>query len=223
MQTLRTIILTLLAILAAAVAGAAEPSLPDLEESDIARDVRKEILGLPYYGVFDLITFEVSDEGVVTLGGYVYEGTLKKSAERAVKKVKAVKEVENRIKLLPVSMHDDDVRWGVFWAIYRDSSLFRYGSAADFMIGGWRPGFRPWGWSYRRWDAFRRPRWAGAPFWGLEPIGSHAIHIIVRHGEVTLVGVVDTQVDKDLAGLKARGVFGVRKVENDLQVEDGSS
>jgi len=44
------------------------------------------------------------------------------------------------------------------------------------------------------------------------------IRITVVHGHVTLVGVVDSQPDKDVAGLRANGVFGVFSVENDLQV-----
>jgi hyperosmotically inducible protein len=217
-KTLRNLFLVLLGILAAAGAGAASAGpAADPQESELATRVRKEILGLPYYGVFDLITFEVGDEGVVTLGGYVYEAVLQKTAEKTVRKVEGVTEVRNRIEVLPVSISDDDLRWGVYWAIYRDSPLSRYGSAVD-MIGGWRPGFRPWGRGFRRWDLYGRPPWSVAPFWGMEPLGSHAIHILVKGGAVSLVGVVDHQADKDLAALKARGVFGVRAVENAIEV-----
>lgn len=44
-----------------------------------------------------------------------------------------------------------------------------------------------------------------------------AIRIIVDGGNVRLVGVVDRLEDKELAGLKAKGVFGVREVVNDLK------
>ncbi len=50
--------------------------------------------------------------------------------------------------------------------------------------------------------------------WGPLP----PIHIIVKNGHVTLVGAVDNQADKNLATLRANGVFGVFSVENDLQV-----
>ncbi|HTP30582.1 MAG TPA: BON domain-containing protein [Candidatus Acidoferrales bacterium] len=43
------------------------------------------------------------------------------------------------------------------------------------------------------------------------------IHIIVANGNVTLEGVVDTQADKDLAGVRANTVSGVFKVTNNLQ------
>ena len=46
-----------------------------------------------------------------------------------------------------------------------------------------------------------------------------AIHIIVKNGRVTLVGVVDTEGDKTIAGAKAREIGGVFEVTNNLRVE----
>ena len=45
------------------------------------------------------------------------------------------------------------------------------------------------------------------------------IHIIVDTGHVTLVGVVDSQADKDAAGLRANTVPNVFSVTNNLRVE----
>jgi osmotically-inducible protein OsmY len=56
------------------------------------------------------------------------------------------------------------------------------------------------------------------PFFGLEPVGDYAIHILVKNGNVTLAGVVDSAQDRDVAGIKANGVFGAFSVTNDLQV-----
>jgi hyperosmotically inducible protein len=47
-----------------------------------------------------------------------------------------------------------------------------------------------------------------------------ALHIIVKGGHVTLVGVVDTDMDKKLAFLAARGVSGVFSVKNRLTVNN---
>jgi hyperosmotically inducible protein len=44
------------------------------------------------------------------------------------------------------------------------------------------------------------------------------IRISVQNGNVTLFGVVDTQGDKNAAGIRANGVPGVFSVKNDLQV-----
>jgi osmotically-inducible protein OsmY len=50
-------------------------------------------------------------------------------------------------------------------------------------------------------------------------LGTHpSIHIIVKNGNVTLVGVVDNKGDKNIAGIRANSVPGVFSVENDLQV-----
>lgn len=49
------------------------------------------------------------------------------------------------------------------------------------------------------------------------------IRITVVSGNVTLSGVVDTQADKDTAGIRANGVAGVFKVVNNLQVAGGGS
>jgi hyperosmotically inducible periplasmic protein len=49
------------------------------------------------------------------------------------------------------------------------------------------------------------------------------IRITVVNGNVTLSGVVDSKMDKDIAGIKANGVSGVFKVTNELQVEGSKS
>jgi hyperosmotically inducible periplasmic protein len=44
------------------------------------------------------------------------------------------------------------------------------------------------------------------------------IRIVVKNGQVTLEGVVDTQADKDMAGIRANGVSGAFSVTNNLMV-----
>jgi hyperosmotically inducible protein len=48
------------------------------------------------------------------------------------------------------------------------------------------------------------------------------IRISVQNGNVTLYGVVNSQMDKDVAGIRANSVPGVFKVTNDLKVAGGS-
>ena len=57
------------------------------------------------------------------------------------------------------------------------------------------------------------------PFPGTEPVGRYPIHIIVKAGHVILLGVVDSESDKEQAGCLAREVPGSFSVENDLAVE----
>src|SRR5260370_38796926 len=117
------LLLAVLSLCAPLVSGqAAAPSTAAIEDG-----VRNAVLRLPYYGVFDLISFQV--EGTkVTLGGYVYRAIVKEQAEKAVKKVPGVTQVVNKSEVLPVSIEDDRIRWAAFYAIYTDSFLAHYGT-----------------------------------------------------------------------------------------------
>jgi osmotically-inducible protein OsmY len=57
--------------------------------------------------------------------------------------------------------------------------------------------------------------------YAIDPI--KPIRIAVQHGDVTLVGVVISQADKEVAGLRANSVPGVFKVTNDLQIANQQS
>jgi len=56
-------------------------------------------------------------------------------------------------------------------------------------------------------------------FPGMEPLGDYPLHIIVKRGTITLLGVLDSEADKTVAGLRAREVPGSFGVENELVVE----
>lgn len=45
-----------------------------------------------------------------------------------------------------------------------------------------------------------------------------SIHIVVKNGNVTLVGFVNNESDKDVAGIRANQVPGVFSVQNELQI-----
>jgi len=91
----------------------------------IQKEVRHEILMLPFYDVFDNITFKVEGYNV-TLSGQVTRPTLKTDAERVVKGIEGVETVNNQIEVLPVSNNDDGLRLKLFRAIYRYPALQRY-------------------------------------------------------------------------------------------------
>jgi hyperosmotically inducible protein len=56
--------------------------------------------------------------------------------------------------------------------------------------------------------------------YGMDP--AKPIRISVQNGNVTLYGVVDSEMDKDVAGIRANSVPGIFKVTNDLKVAGGS-
>jgi hyperosmotically inducible protein len=91
----------------------------------ITREVRHELVMLPYYGVFDNLAYRV-DGQTVTLLGQVTKPTLKSDAENVVKKIEGVSRVENQIQVLPLSPMDDRIRMAAYRAIYSEPSLNKY-------------------------------------------------------------------------------------------------
>jgi hyperosmotically inducible protein len=91
----------------------------------ITREVRHELLMLPYFGVFDNIAFKV-DGGTVTLLGQVVRPSLKSDAGNAVKHIEGVEKVDNQIEVLPPSPMDDRLRRRLFRAIYGYPALEKY-------------------------------------------------------------------------------------------------
>jgi hyperosmotically inducible protein len=95
----------------------------------LVKEVRHELVMLPYYNVFDNLSFKV-DGGTVTLMGQVTRPTLKSDAERVVKSIEGVERVVNNIEVLPLSTNDDRIRIAVYRAIYSQAGLQRYGMQA---------------------------------------------------------------------------------------------
>jgi hyperosmotically inducible protein len=164
-------------LMASAVWGqGTQMQAPPQAEERIQREVRHQLLLLPYLTVFDNLAYKV--EGyTVTLLGQVTNPTLKSDAENVVKHIEGVEKVDNQIEVLPTSPMDDGLRRRLYSAIYGYPSLERYAM----------PVIKP-------------------------------IRIIVKNGHVTLEGVVDSEADKNTAGLRANGVPGIFSVKNNLQV-----
>lgn len=169
------------------------------ELKPIVNSVRKQLLSLNDYDVFDWLTFSIQGHTVV-LHGYASRPTLKSQAERAVKGIKGVESVQNDIKVLPLSSLDDHIRVQTMVRIYGQPALRKYTNApiqqhlhptVGRMAGG----------------ITQDP-----------PVGYFAIHIIVDNGHVTLEGVVDSQADADIAVIQANTVPGVFSVTDNLVV-----
>jgi len=128
--------LTLSGVLAAttALAGAAQahPSGTSRRSPHSAsyrawleKQVRHELIMLPYYSVFDYLAFRIDGDSV-TLLGQVVRPSIRSDAEARVKKIEGVATVVNRIEVLPLSTFDDDLRAAAYRAIYGDPMLSRY-------------------------------------------------------------------------------------------------
>ena len=167
----------------------------------LAEAVRKQIVTNTQYGVFDSIHFAIKGGNTVILKGWASRPTLKSSLENSIKRIAGVTSVVNEIEVLPLSPNDDRIRAAVYAAIYGYGPLQRYTSNRGF---GGRTG-----------NSIARQ--AGG-ITNDPPFGWHAIHIIVKNGNVTLTGVVDSEGDLTIAGMRANMVSGVFSVDNDLQV-----
>jgi hyperosmotically inducible protein len=173
---LHLLALTLLIVL---TLSAQERPVSERAVQRIQKEVRHELLMLPYLDVFDNLAFKV-DGYKVTLLGQVTRPSIKSDAEKAVKSIEGVEEVDNQIEVLPLSSTDDRLRLRLFRAIYG------YGPLQRYSLGVIKP-----------------------------------IRIIVKNGHVTLEGVVDSQGDKDAAGIRANSVPGIFSATNNLRVVKG--
>jgi hyperosmotically inducible protein len=161
-----------------ALRGLAQPASPaNPAQARIQKEVRHELLMLPYFTVFDNIAFRVEGE-TVTLLGDVTRPVLKSDAENAVKQIEGVEQVVNKINVLPSAPMDSQSRVALYRSIYGFPALEKY------AMGVQKP-----------------------------------IRIVVNMGKVALEGVVDSQADKDMVGLRANTVPGIFSVTNNLQVE----
>jgi hyperosmotically inducible periplasmic protein len=95
----------------------------------VSREVRHELVMLPYYGVFDNLAYRVNG-GNVELFGQVTNPTLKSDAEGAVKHIEGVTHVDNKIEVLPLSPMDNQSRIAEYRAIYGHPGLDRYAMQA---------------------------------------------------------------------------------------------
>ena len=123
---LAAIPLTMLVIAPAMVARSTEAQRETKSNQNLVREVRHQLLLLPYYSVFDNLAFKV-DGDRVTLEGQVTRPTLKSDAEAAVKSIEGVSGITNNIEVLPPSPLDDQLRRALYRAIYGDAVLSRYG------------------------------------------------------------------------------------------------
>src|SRR6201993_5579777 len=115
---------TLLALFCLSIAAQDNQGSAKSQER-IIREVRHELLMLPYFGVFDYIAFKV-DGSTVTLLGQVVKPSLKSDAENSIKHIEGVEKVDNQIETLPPSSMDDGLRVRLYRAIYGFSSLEKY-------------------------------------------------------------------------------------------------
>jgi osmotically-inducible protein OsmY len=142
----------------------------------VQREIQHQLRMLNYYTVFDNLEYGVEGDRVI-LEGQVTNPEVKSEAVAAVKKVPGVTDVQDNIKVLPLSNDDDRIRRAAYRSIYGDAQLSKYGFQSV-----------------------------------------QSIHIIVDNGHITLEGTVDSQADKNVAGIRANSVEGAFSSKNNLMV-----
>lgn len=168
----------------------------------VARQVQREVLMLPEYGVFDSIRYSIKGDAVL-LRGQASRPLLKSSAENVVKRIEGVAKVVNEIEVLPLSPNDDGIRLRTYIAIYGHPMLSRFNPNRGTPL-------------------FMSRMQAMTGITNNPPPGNHPVHIIVKNGHVTLEGVLPTAGDRTVAELQANGVFGAFSVTNNIEVEEAS-
>ena len=121
------LLLTIVALFSLVTLGIAQdreqPSAKAQER--ITKEVRHELLMLPYFTVFDNIAYKVDGDTVMLLG-QVTRPSLKSDAENSVKHIEGVEKVDNQIEVLPPSPMDDGLRRRLYREIYGYPALEKY-------------------------------------------------------------------------------------------------
>jgi osmotically-inducible protein OsmY len=187
---------------------AANPTWSQEDTLRIVKEVQKKLANLTTYGVFDWITFGLHGKTIV-LKGFASRPVLKSDAENAVKKIQGVDGVDNQIEVLPNSPMDDRIRAAVYNNIYTQPSLRKYNANQGNIGRAIGPG--------------AGIALAAGGITNTPPMGYHAIHIIVKNGNVTLYGIVLNQSDSAIAGMQANSTPGTFSVDNDLIVQGSAA
>jgi hyperosmotically inducible protein len=133
---MKKLLVTVIALsLIFSMAALASPAIQDKQPTGalnqksldrIYKEVRHELVMLPFYGVFDNLAYKVDPDGTVTLLGQVVRPTTKSDAENVVKRIEGVEKVVNNIEVLPTSPNDDRIRRAAYRAIYGNEVLSLY-------------------------------------------------------------------------------------------------
>jgi hyperosmotically inducible protein len=95
----------------------------------LAREIRHQLAALPFYSVFDFISFTLEGRKV-TLTGQSLRPALKRNAVAAIESLEGVETVVDQIEVLPNSPADNELRRGVYRAIFEDPALAPYAAQA---------------------------------------------------------------------------------------------
>ena len=102
----------------------------DKENLQLFKAVQKQVLNYTHFTIFDSVNMQING-GTVVLTGWVTMPYKSSDIERRVSRVDGVTRVVNKIKELPVSQFDDDLRVRIARAIYSSPHFRGYGSMVN--------------------------------------------------------------------------------------------
>lgn len=124
MKSVSKFLVLSLAIITISVASISAQNQSRSSGRSIEQQIFKKLIGLPRYGVFDHITYQVNG-GEVILGGNVYSLGTSRSAESVVKRIPGITNVVNNIRDLPPSSFDNQIRREALQT-FAEKGLYRY-------------------------------------------------------------------------------------------------
>jgi hyperosmotically inducible protein len=121
--------LTVVALLLFAGVASAQDR-PDRRDVRLADDIVRQVNTYPQFTIFDDVNARI-DQGVVTLSGKVTMPYKKQDIGKRIAGIDGVREVENKIDVLPVSNFDDQLRHRIARAIYGHPTFWNYAAMAN--------------------------------------------------------------------------------------------
>lgn len=131
--TYKLVVVAATLVMATSAFAAKTASVELTNDQQVVKQVRHELVTLPYYGVFDNLAYKVEGD-TVTLYGQVTRPTTRSDAGRRVAKIAGVQQVVNNIQVLPLSSFDDSIRARTYRAVFSSSGLYRYAMGANPSI-----------------------------------------------------------------------------------------
>ena len=97
----------------------------------LTEQVRHRLVMLPYYGVFDNLSFRIEGNDTVVLSGQVTRPVLKSDAEATLRRIEGVGKIINQIEVLPLSPIDNSIRLAAYRAIFSQPGMTKYSIQAN--------------------------------------------------------------------------------------------
>jgi hyperosmotically inducible protein len=120
----------LAALALALLSGSASADTPDRKNLQVLNDIAAQVRQYARFTIFDDVNASV-DNGIVTLTGRVTMPFKKDDIAARVAQVQGVSQVRNNLSVLPVSPFDDELRYRIARAIYRNPAFWQYAAMAN--------------------------------------------------------------------------------------------